>query len=270
MANSLHQKLLAVQKAVSALPKDGFNPHHEYEYVSSSAVNTAVRSEMDEQGPLLVHTVTKVELDTDGKRNLIEMWLDFTWIDTDDPQQRETYSAYAYGLDAGEQAVGKALTYAEKNFLLKTFHVGTPDDDPDAYERPKPRSAKKQQAPAQKPQTAGAETLGETGKAKFDAWLEDKPKPIWAAMNKELPGFLQDHFDVNTIDQVPASGGKTLLGWAHQRCEQLPGELEEQEHGEFLKLQEQAEQMGIPTEGLDTVEELRDQIAKVEKAKAKA
>jgi hypothetical protein len=57
---------------------------------------------------------------------------------------------YAQGVDiAGEKGVGKALTYGEKYFLLKTFNIATDKDDPDAfqekaesYRKPEPISSK--------------------------------------------------------------------------------------------------------------------------------
>ena len=261
MAENIYQKLLAVQKAVVALGKDATNPHHKYEYVSSSNVLGAFRTEMDEQGLLLMPTITGTTLhlagDRGAKMNLLELDVEFTWVNSDNPEERQTFQWYGQGIDTGEQSVGKALTYAEKSFLLKFFHIGTDGEDPDAYERP-------QEAPAQKQE---AETLlGDTGKAKFDKWLEDKPEPVQLAVSKELTGFLEERWGVDTVDQVPASGGQTLLGWAYQREEQLAEPTEEQEAAEFFELQKQAKQIGVPTEGLGTAQLLREEIAKVEQA----
>ena len=58
--------------------------------------------------------------------------MEMEWVDT---ESGETLSVpwYAQGVDlAGEKGVGKALTYAEKYFLLKFFHVPTKKDDPDS------------------------------------------------------------------------------------------------------------------------------------------
>lgn len=42
---------------------------------------------------------------------------------------------YAQGIDTeGEKGVGKALTYAEKYFLLKQFNIATDTDDPDSFQ----------------------------------------------------------------------------------------------------------------------------------------
>ena len=54
-----------------------------------------------------------------------------TWHDVESGERMEV-PWYAQGVDlAGEKGVGKALTYAEKYFLLKFFHVPTKKDDPD-------------------------------------------------------------------------------------------------------------------------------------------
>jgi len=43
---------------------------------------------------------------------------------------------YAQGIDlAGEKGPGKALTYAEKYFLLKFFNIATSADDPDTFQK---------------------------------------------------------------------------------------------------------------------------------------
>jgi len=57
------------------------------------------------------------------------------WVNIDDPSDTAKVSWYAQGVDlAGEKGVGKALTYAEKYFLLKTFNIATDKDDPDAFQ----------------------------------------------------------------------------------------------------------------------------------------
>ncbi len=261
--DTLHQKLLAVQKSVTALSKDDFNPHHKYKFVSSTAVLAAFRTAMDEQGLLLLPTITGTTLHLGGahggKMNLLEIDVEFVWVNCDNPAEQQKHSWYCQGIDSGEQAVGKALTYAEKCFLLKCFHIGTDDEDPDASERPQTQPAAQKQEPAP--------LLGDTGKAKFFAWLEDKPEPVHLAIIRELPEFLEGRWHVDTVEQVPMSAGPTLTGWAAQVAERISAKGEDEQAAEFFKLQEQAQQMGIPTEGLGTAAELREQIAKVDKAK---
>ena len=80
-------------------------------------------------------------------------------------------------------------------------------------------------------------------------------------------GFLLKRFGVDTVEQVPTSSGNVPLGWAIQLSGEVSQKGEEQQAAEFFKLREQAEQMGIPIEGLETVKDLREQITKVERAK---
>jgi hypothetical protein len=68
---------------------------------------------------------------------MTELVLEFTWVNVDNPTETLTARWYGQGIDAGEKGVGKALTYAEKYYLLEFFHVPTGDaDDPDAIAPP--------------------------------------------------------------------------------------------------------------------------------------
>ena len=265
--DNLHQKLLAIQKAVVTMEKDGFNKHHKYDFVSSDTVLKTFRKAMDEAGVLLIPTIVKTRLhlagDRNAKMNLLELDVDFTWVNTENPDDKLTVHWYAQGMDTGEQISGKALTYAEKTFLLKFFHSGTDGEDPDSFERPQA-----DEAPAAQKQEA-APLLGDEGKAKFDNWLEGKAE-VGLTIGKELPGFLRLQFGVDTVAQVLKSDGQTLLGWATQRAEELANPTEEQQAEEFYDLQKEAEALGVPLAGLGTAAELREQIAKVEQAKGES
>ena len=53
MAENIYQKLLAVQKATTAIAKDAESKgtgEYKFEYVSSGAVLRQIRSQMDDQG----------------------------------------------------------------------------------------------------------------------------------------------------------------------------------------------------------------------------
>jgi hypothetical protein len=57
-----------------------------------------------------------------------------TWVDTESGEEL-SIPWYGQGVDlAGEKGVGKALTYAEKYFILKQFNIPTDKDDPDAFQ----------------------------------------------------------------------------------------------------------------------------------------
>jgi hypothetical protein len=143
---NIYQKLVEVRKSVPYLQKEAQGA--QYQYVGSSQVLSAVRMKMDELGLLLTVKVTGHNVQSETVENkdkydkvkktttyFTELDLEFTWINADKPEETITSSFYAQGVDiAGEKGVGKALTYGEKYFLLKTFNIATDKDDPDAFQ----------------------------------------------------------------------------------------------------------------------------------------
>lgn len=112
---------------------------------------------MDEVGLLLVPSITssKVTADIydkqDNKGNtkrtvdyFTELEIDFTWVNTEKPEESIICHWYGQGVDtAGEKGVGKALTYAEKYFMLKFFNIPTDKDDPDSFQEKQDKPDKK-------------------------------------------------------------------------------------------------------------------------------
>lgn len=133
---NLLEKLLEIQISIDTLVKDGENKSDKYNYVSSDMVLNTVRPKMNELKLLLVPEILEAKL-SDGQtksgttRYMTELTMSFVWTDCETGEQRAV-PFYAQGVDlAGEKGVGKALTYAEKYFLLKFFHIATSKDDPD-------------------------------------------------------------------------------------------------------------------------------------------
>jgi len=143
---NIYQKLLEVRWSVDHLKKN--NKGYEYSYVSSSQTISALRQKMNEEGLLLVPQVNSYEV----RENIIEKeykgnikktkWyftilnMSFTWVNVEYPTEVLICPWTGQGLDTGEKGVGKALTYAEKYFLLKFFNIPTDKDDPDAHQEP--------------------------------------------------------------------------------------------------------------------------------------
>jgi hypothetical protein len=133
----LYKKLLEVRKSVDYLQKSAEG--QQYKYTSSSQVLSAVRAKMNELGLLLVttideHNLIQYENSKGVMVNLTELELSMEWIDVEDGDKL-SIPWYGQGVDlAGEKGVGKALTYAEKYFILKQFNIPTDKDDPDAFQ----------------------------------------------------------------------------------------------------------------------------------------
>lgn len=140
---NIYQKLIEVRKTADYLKKD--NAGFQFKYVSSSQTLLALREKMDEMNLLLVPEITdykwtKLIEGTNSKGNvtidiLTELKINYMWINADKPEEILTIGWYGQGIDTnGEKGVGKALTYAEKYFLLKFFNIATDKDDPDAHQ----------------------------------------------------------------------------------------------------------------------------------------
>lgn len=110
-----------------------------YPYVSGAKLLSVIRPKMDELGLLLTQEVVEIQNTPltyptkNGEK--MEMFtcvkIKFTWIDTEDGSTIENYF-YANGMNAWDKGLGSALTYAERYFLMKTFHLSTSEDDVDA------------------------------------------------------------------------------------------------------------------------------------------
>ena len=145
---NLYQKLIEARKEVPYLQKE--NQGEQYKYVSSSQVLGNIKTKLDELGILLIpsvksHLVTTSSIEFFNEKNNVtkrtntyftELDMTMTWVNAEKPDEKIECSWYGQGVDiAGEKGVGKALTYAEKYFMLKFFNIPTDKDDPDAFQK---------------------------------------------------------------------------------------------------------------------------------------
>lgn len=184
---AIYRKLAEIQAAVKGLTKDkeAFN----YEYVTGDKVLNAIRPMMDERKLLLMPSVREVETqvvqydawDRNAKgiitktEILYVVTMDMKWVDAEDGETLvETWAGS--GMNAFDKGYGSALTYGERYYLLKTFHIATDRDDVDAVSTTrdadlekgyaaqveKPKAAKPVEqpaAPAQEPREIDIDTL---------------------------------------------------------------------------------------------------------------
>lgn len=155
---SLYKKLLEIQQHVSGLGKD--KKSFGYDYVSGNKVLNVIKPLMDKKGLLLKQEILSIENVRqdyqvwdkfkkeykDKNEILSKVMMKFTWIDTETGDMDENLFG-ANGQNDWEKGLGSALTYAERYFLLKYFHIATDEDDIDNPERkpeeePKPIAAK--------------------------------------------------------------------------------------------------------------------------------
>lgn len=134
---NLYQKLLKIQQEVVGLGKDkaSFN----YKYVTGSKVLEHIKPIMNQYGLLLKQEVTSIDNERMdyltakgvGKTEILsKVMMRFTWVDTESGETDVNLFG-ANGLNEFEKGLGSALTYAERYFLLKFFHINTDEDDID-------------------------------------------------------------------------------------------------------------------------------------------
>ena len=138
---SVYKKMHQVQAATRSLAAntEGQTGAARYNYVSGAKLLGVIRPLMDKLGLILTQEVVDIKnepityMTRNGEKT--EMFttahIRFTWVDTDDGSQ-VVNEFFANGMNAWDKGLGSALTYAERYYLMKTFHIATDEDDVDA------------------------------------------------------------------------------------------------------------------------------------------
>lgn len=149
---SLKERLCAIQSSVRAILKDARSGEEgssfSYEYVSGNKLLGIIRPLMDKYGVLLSTEILEIE-NKDVKYSVYNRYqkcnvekfeimttikLLFTWMCIHNEQTISLKFA-SNGINGFEKGLGSALTYAERYFLLKFFHIPTDEDDVDNSDR---------------------------------------------------------------------------------------------------------------------------------------
>lgn len=134
---NIYQKLHYIQERISGLGKDksGMN----YKYVTGDKVIGAIKPIMNDVGLILKQEVIGIEnhrenYATKSNPNKSEMFskvtMKMTWVCVDTGEKDENLWG-ANGMNDWDKGLGSALTYAERYFFLKYFHIATDEDDID-------------------------------------------------------------------------------------------------------------------------------------------
>ncbi len=156
---SLYQKLHKIQVAVMGLKKD--KKGNNYEYVTGTKVLEHIKPIMNENQILLKQEIISIDNERMDYRTgintqyekakseiLSKVMMKFTWVDAETGEKDENLFG-ANGQNDWDKGVGSALTYGERYFLLKYFHIATDEDDIDNVDR-KPQEEAAPQAEKQK------------------------------------------------------------------------------------------------------------------------
>lgn len=141
-------KIALVMGDLENFAKDGTNKHQNYSYVSIQQVSDTLRELMSKHKLVCVPAIGTVQLAPDGLRYMVEM--NFTLIDADSgeclaiPWVSEALTMA--GKD--DKAIGKAVAYAVKYFLMRLFLASSADDvDNDSHTPPPANNNQRPQQP---------------------------------------------------------------------------------------------------------------------------
>jgi len=122
---SLHQRLHAVMKEIAHIPKET-KQGMRYAIVSHDAVTEKVKPLLVKYGILCYPT--ELFISQEGNRTSVQLKMRFQNVD--EPMESIDVPSAGYGIDDQDKGPGKAMSYAVKYALLKTFNLET-GDDPD-------------------------------------------------------------------------------------------------------------------------------------------
>lgn len=178
---NLWQKIVDVRKVAEGFNKDGAS--YGYKYVTGNQVLSKIKDKMNEHNLLLFpstqvgehHThAYKTAKGKDALDFVVKGEMSYTWINGDEPTERETVTWAYYGQqDEISKAYGSGLTYSERYFLLKCLGLPTDEDDPDAKpQREQYQKPETPKEPEQPPASLKAKyELGVGSMDGFDKWV---------------------------------------------------------------------------------------------------
>ncbi len=139
---SIYKKLHTIQTKVKGLSKD--KQSYNFDYVTGNKLLSFIKPEMDKLCLILKQEVISIDNERQDYQTyhkpsqkwvtkseiLSKVMMKFTWVDTETGEKDENLFG-ANGQNDWEKGLGSALTYAERYFILKYFHIPTDEDDID-------------------------------------------------------------------------------------------------------------------------------------------
>lgn len=157
---NLFQKINEIQKKIKSVHKGStvkINEKSSYTAVSHDDVTSLLHDPMAEIGILAFPRMETCELEvfeqtknyqgqtTVSRNYLVKVWASVTFFNSDDRADQFQTQCFAYAIDSGDKATGKAYSMAIKYCYLKTFMLESLDDEEsrdweNSYKYDQPRS----------------------------------------------------------------------------------------------------------------------------------
>lgn len=126
---NIYQKMLEVMNSIERLQKDTpveYNGKPQYKAMSEEKVTSTVRAKFVELGIV----VFPFEQEVAKEGNITTTNTKYKMVNVDNPEDYVILASSGQGADTQDKGVGKAMTYAYKYMLLRTFAIPT-GEDPD-------------------------------------------------------------------------------------------------------------------------------------------
>lgn len=123
---NIHQRILAIMSDLNYITKGDKTVNGQYRFVSHDQATEAIQPLLVKHGVTCIPSVTAYT--QEGNRTSVNIRVFIT--NSDDPIDNFGIDYFGYGVDSGDKGPGKAISYAYKYAILKTFNIAT-GDDPD-------------------------------------------------------------------------------------------------------------------------------------------
>ena len=137
---NLFSKLAEVMGLMAHIEKGGWNANQKYKFVRESDVAEKASQLLAERNIFILQSCVDMKMEplyearSGSTMYLTTVKMGFQFIDGDSNEKTDIVHFYGTGADTGDKGAYKAMTGAEKYFLMKTFLIST-GDDPEADEK---------------------------------------------------------------------------------------------------------------------------------------
>ena len=202
---NIYQKMLKITEELQTVAKNlnvQVNQKSSYKAVGEKDILDAVKPLEAKYGvysfPLKREVIETSVLETssgDYTRKQLFMRLEITYrfVNVDNPEENVDITSYGDGIDTGDKAPGKAMTYGDKYALMKAYKIST-GDDPDQNASEDLKKVSNQQA---KPKGAAA-TAKQVAMIK-SLYSEEDIKAMLARLN------------LATLEQITIEQASTMI-----------------------------------------------------------
>ncbi len=140
---NIFQRINAVMKEVEYVLKETKTINGQYRFVSHDAVTAKLHGPLTKHGIIMLPSIVELinenimVTDKSGSKHATRstVKIEVSFVNMDKPEDKFSVFYYGCGIDPGDKGIGKAISYAVKYALLKTFCLETGEDpERDIYE----------------------------------------------------------------------------------------------------------------------------------------